>query len=80
MAERRTQSRRRTFKAGTIALIGGGVINTTVRNLTDGGAMLEVPTVVGIPDEFNLVIQADQFSGRCKVEWRQATKLSVRFL
>ena len=59
---------------------GGGIINATVKNLSDSGAMLEVASILDIPNEFTLVIETDQFKRQCKIVWRQPTKLGVRFV
>lgn len=80
MVERRTSnSRRRTYKAATIELKSGGGISGFVKNLSKSGAMIEVGTVVGIPDEFTLVIDAANFSRKCKVVWRKPNRIGVHF-
>ena len=43
------------MKAGTIEF-GGGVIDCTVRNLSDSGAALDVVSPVGIPERFTLIL------------------------
>jgi len=81
MDERRAPiPRMRTFKSGLIAFNRAGGITATVKNFTETGAMLEVPSIVGIPDEFTLVIAADHFKRECKIVWRQQTRIGVRFL
>ena len=80
MEERRATSRKRTFKSGTIAFNRAGGITGIVKNLTSQGAMVEVESVLGIPDEFTLVIEADHFKRPCKVIWRQAKRMGVAFL
>jgi hypothetical protein len=81
MLERRTVAlRKRTLKAGAIEFDRGGGITSTVRNLSDTGALLQVENVIGVPDEFTLFIDADHFKRRCQVVWRQLNKLGVRFV
>ncbi len=80
MDEKRSKPRRRTYKAGTIVFNRAGGISTTVRNLSELGAMLEVESVLDIPDEFDLAITAEQFNRRCRVIWRQPKRLGVRFV
>jgi hypothetical protein len=46
------------MKAGTI-LFGGSGIDCLVRNLSVGGANLEVESQIGIPGSFDLVIEAE---------------------
>lgn len=57
------------FKAGTIEF-GGGVIDCTLKNLSQTGAQLEVISPLYIPDRFTLFIFSDQFKRRCRVVWR----------
>jgi len=81
MLERRAAPpRQRTFKAGTIAFNRAAGITGTVKNLSPFGAMVEVQSVIGIPDEFTLVIKADHFKRDCKVIWRKPTRIGVRFI
>ena len=61
MDEKRALARKRVLKAGSIEF-GGGAIDCTVRNLSATGAALDVPTPVGIPDKFNLVVSSDALS------------------
>ena len=72
--------RKRQLKAGTIGFNGAGAIDSVVKNLSDTGAMLQVESIIGIPDQFTLFIASDKFKRECKVIWRQPTKLGIRFL
>ena len=78
-AERRKIARHRTLKAGSIAFNRAGTIDCRVRNLSPVGACLEVASQAGIPDDFVLVIEADQFRQPCHVIWRKATRIGVEF-
>lgn len=77
--ERRKVSRRRTLKAGSIVFNRAGGIDCRVRNLSPAGALLEVASQVGIPEEFVLVIESDHARHACRVIWRTATRLGVAF-
>jgi hypothetical protein len=55
-------------------------VTATVRNISESGAILQVESTIGIPDEFTLFIEADHFKRTCQIIWRQPTKLGVRFL
>jgi hypothetical protein len=60
MAERRAVSRGRTLKSGRIVFNDGrSAIDCAVRNLSDGGACLEVASLVGIPETFTLTVDGD---------------------
>ena len=78
-AERRNVLRHRTLKAGSIRFNRASAYDCRVRNMSSAGAMLEVAGQLGIPDEFTLVIAADQFQQHCRVIWRTTTRLGVAF-
>ena len=79
MTEKRKTPRRRTLKAGTIALDHGGTISCTVRNISEGGASLEVESPIGIPDNFKLVIEKDYVNRPCRVVSRTKNTIGVIF-
>ena len=76
--EKRASSRRRVLKRGVITF-GGGGIDCTVRNLSDSGARLDVASPVGVPASFELVIEADQFTRRCRSIWTSDHQIGVEF-
>ena len=76
--EHRIAPRRRVLKAGSISF-GGGVIDCTVRNISDTGAALEVATPLYIPDKFVLIVQADGLKRPCQVVWRKERRIGVTF-
>jgi hypothetical protein len=78
--EQRKHIRRRILKAGRIVFNGRfSVIDCIVRNLSDGGACLEVASSVGIPENFDLTIEADHPDRHCHVAWRSEHRLGVAF-
>jgi len=68
----------RTLKGATISF-RGAAIDCLVRNVSDTGACLEVESPVGIPNDFNLVIKADDVTRPCSVAWRAARRIGVHF-
>ena len=58
---------------------GGGVIDCTVRNISDTGAALEVVTRLLIPDRFTIVVRADRWKLPCDVVWRKQKRIGVAF-
>ena len=80
MPEHRIIPRKRMFKAGTLEFNRAGAISGIVRNLSDTGAMIEVESVIGVPDDIILYIEADDFRRECKVVWRKSTRIGVRFV
>lgn len=79
MDEKRKVLRHRTLKAGSISFNRAAGIDCRVRNLSPAGACLEVTSQVGIPDEFVLVIDADNLKQPCHVIWRTPTRMGVEF-
>lgn len=80
MSERRQYPRRRTLKGGRIVFNQRfSVVNCTVRNLSDGGACIEVATSVGIPDDFDLTIEPEHVNRCCHVAWRSEHRIGVAF-
>jgi hypothetical protein len=76
MEEHRIAPRHRVLKAGTIEF-GGGTINCMVRNVSAGGAALEVSSPVGIPE--HLTLFADGSHLPCHVVWRKEKRIGVAF-
>jgi hypothetical protein len=77
MEDRRDSARVRMLKSAKI-LLGKASVPCTVRNLSDGGARLQVQSTFGLPPAFELAL--DERPPRpCKVIWLDATTLRVRF-
>lgn len=57
----------------------GTTIDCTVRNLSVIGACLVVTSPMGIPNEFELVLDRDKVPLRCSVAWRAANRIGVWF-
>ena len=79
MTERREHQRHRVLKRGMLTFNGGGGIDCTVRNLSATGARVDVASPVGIPDQFHLVIEADQFIRRARPVWRNERQIGIAF-
>lgn len=78
MTEKRATPRHRVLKRGTLAF-GGGGIDCTVRNLSASGARVNIASPLGLPQNFTLVIEADQFIRRCRPVWNTDRQLGVVF-
>jgi hypothetical protein len=77
MNERRTTTRARQLKAGSIIFNGAKCVFTcTVRNVSNAGACLLVPSL-GVPAAFDLLV--DGVSRRCAVAWRQPDRIGVQY-
>jgi len=78
MSERRTDPRQRMLKAGRIIYNNSSsVFDCTVRNLSKGGACLMVSSPLGLPEEFDLMMEGAR--RRCTVSWRRADRIGVKF-
>ena len=78
MEERRTSPRMRVLKSGKILLAEKApAIPCTVRNVSAGGACLQMDNYYGIPDSFAVVIDGVQHP--CRVAWRSNARMGVAF-
>ena len=78
--EKRLSPRRNTMMIATIVYDGGQTrMDCVIRNLSDGGAKLEVSTVRGIPASFDLLVPRHR-PQHCRVAWRALKELGVQFI
>ena len=78
--EKRISPRRNTMISAHIVFEGGRrQIECVIRNLSDGGAKLEVASVRGIPDQFQLLVPQHR-PQQCRVVWRAVREMGVQFL
>ena len=78
--EKRLSPRRHTMIVSTIVFDGGRTrLDCVIRNLSDGGAKLEVATVKGIPQSFDLLVPGHR-AQHCRVAWRALKELGVQFV
>lgn len=77
--DNRLDQRRTTLKGGRIVFNAGrSTIDCKVRNLSSKGAKLQVTSVVGIPDTFDLLLEGTARQP-CRVVWRTLKELGVQF-
>jgi hypothetical protein len=77
---KRISPRQRVLKSGKIVFAGGSFsIDCTIRNVSDTGARLQVPTTVAIPDKFTLVDGQSGKRREVKVMWRKGDLIGVHF-
>lgn len=78
--EKRLVPRRNTTIRAHIVFDGGrSGLDCIIRNLSDGGAKLEVASVAGIPRTFDLIAPGHR-PHSCRVTWRALKELGVQFL
>jgi hypothetical protein len=64
----------------TIVFEGGRKrIDCIIRNLSDGGAKLEVPSVNGLPMSFDLLVPRHR-PQHCRIAWRALREVGVQFV
>lgn len=76
---RRAEPRRRVLLAGKIVQAYGLTFDCMIRNLTEGGAQLRVPTGQVAPNEFDLIEIRSGTAYRAEVAWRSPTEVGVKF-
>jgi len=76
--ERRAVYRQRVLKTGVIILgEKAPKLECAIRNVSDSGATLQMSTTVGIPGNFDVIV--DGTKRRCRSQWRTDTLLGVKF-
>jgi hypothetical protein len=78
MIEKRRSQRFRVLKGGSIAFEGNNVA-CTVRNISDGGAALDLTNTTGVPPSFTLVIASKHLVRRCRPVWVTEKRVGVAF-
>lgn len=79
MIEKRAVQRYRVFKGGTITFEKRGVA-CTVRNLSEGGAAIDLDAPVTLPQSFSLSITRDNFVRNCRTVWRSERRIGLAFV
>ena len=76
--ERRMLPRKRTLKGARIVFNNGrSVINCLVRNIITHGALLKLPSIMGVPTTFDLYIDGETTPRPTRVVRSDATSLGV---
>ncbi len=78
--EHRRDRRARVLKGAHIVFNGGySVYDCHVRNLSPHGALLEMPSLLGIPTHFDMAIDNLHDRRPCTTMWRTNTLMGVAF-
>jgi hypothetical protein len=78
--ERRESHRSRTYRGGKILFNNRrSVIDCTIRNLSPEGACLQVESVVGVPAEFDLLVDGEEAPRPCRLRWQSDHRVGVEF-
>jgi hypothetical protein len=78
MTDSRKARRQRTFKGGSISL-STGILDCTVRNLSETGSLIELQNPAMTPDTFTLIIKPELLRRSCQVAWRDGRRIGVQF-
>jgi len=78
MIERRRYPRFPTDEPARALLNSSSVLDCTIRNMSLGGACLEMDGAVAIPDVFDLIPKCSD-ARTCRVMWRVKDRVGVAF-
>ena len=76
--EARTTQRRPALEIGLIRF-GDISASCVLRNVSEGGAALDIGAQLGIPDQFTLIILPQKKIYSCNVIWRKERRIGVQF-
>ena len=79
MIEKRASLRHRVFKGGTVAFENRGFA-CVVRNISSGGAAIDLDDSVALPQAFTLAIAQDKFVRQCRAVWRSDKRVGLAFM
>jgi hypothetical protein len=80
-SEHRLAQRRRVLKGAAIWLAGRmSTMDCVVRDLSEEGCRLKTDGVAWAPDSFELSLGQGAVIEQCKVVWRRAGEIGVRFV
>jgi hypothetical protein len=78
--DRRKHPRLRTLKAGKIVFNRRlNVIDCVVRNMSTGGACIQVDAPDWLPETFDLTIPIDGWKRACRRRWQSADRVGVSY-
>jgi len=76
--DKRISQRRRVLKTAFIIVSEKAPkLECAVRNISETGAALQVSTTIGIPQNFDVII--DGMRHHCRSQWRTDTKIGILF-
>lgn len=79
MIEPRTHSRSKALKNACIVRRDLQlIIDCTLRNHSEEGALIDLESGIVIPHEFELLVKANKLIAPCQLVWRKHNKIGVR--
>jgi hypothetical protein len=80
MEEKRKDRRTRVLKGGKIVFNQRlSSFDCIVRNLSDGGACLQLASPIGFPTTFELTLDGGRVLQPCRVVWHAVDRIGVAF-
>jgi hypothetical protein len=77
---KRRAPRMRTIKGASLILPGSGsTFSCVMRNLSETGALVELPSTIGVPQTVTLQTADGILNRTCSVAWRTETRLGLTF-
>jgi hypothetical protein len=77
---KRRAPRLRTIKGASLVLPGSGsTFSCVMRNKSDTGALVEMPSTIGVPQTVTLRTDDGLLERPCTVAWRTETRLGLAF-
>src|SRR5882757_5723714 len=80
MSEPKPMPRGRTYLAGkVISNYGQSTVDCIVRRISDTGAVIEVESVLGVPEHFHLLIPGEGDPQPCRRSWQSEKQIGLVF-
>src|SRR4051794_16712340 len=80
MSDDHLETRGKTFLAGKVIFnFGQSSIDCIVRRISEGGATVELESVLDIPDSFQLSIPSEEKVLACRLKWRSDRQIGATF-
>jgi hypothetical protein len=80
MSEKRRIQRTQVLKGAKIIFGNRScLLDCVVKNLTNSGARLELPSLIGIPPSFELSFDQGRIMRSCRVMWQKGNNIGVSF-
>ena len=80
MRERRKYPRLRVLKSANLLLAKSTLFDCIVRDLTVGGARIEIPNTIDLPTELEMAFGGGRSERRCRLVWRTISAAGLEFL
>ena len=77
---KRRAPRMRTIKGASLVLPRSeSTFSCVMRNVSETGALVELPSTIGVPQEVTLQTADGMVNRSCSVAWRTQTRLGLTF-